>query len=242
MRAVPLNLDLEFSTAPESDDEEGDVEVNIVIDSPRRSSAPPQVSASGKDAEKFPEQNTASTSGTKESVGEESSSTSDSSSFFVRNANPEVVALELGAKPTAVRLGCNVVKSLRFESRDRERELLVEAGGSFCFPLMEKNLMGSGLTNMLESTQDLSLKAFVAARCAARQVAAENSSKAVVADLGAKIASLEKEKIELQMRLARSAEEKATLTTELLASADRAVKAEDAARAAKLLDEDAEKR
>src|SRR6185437_11041244 len=64
----------------------------------------------------------------------------------------------------------------------------------------------------------------------------------VVADLEAKVASLEKEKTELQTRLARSAEEKATLTTELLASADRAVKAEDAAKAAKLLAEDAEKR
>ena len=52
--------------------------------------------------------------------------------------------------------------------RDRERELLSEAGGSFCFPLMEKDLMASGLTNMLESAQDLSLKAFMAARCAAR--------------------------------------------------------------------------
>ena len=45
LRAVPPNLDLEFSTTPESDDEEGDEEVNIIIDSPRRSSAPPQVSA-----------------------------------------------------------------------------------------------------------------------------------------------------------------------------------------------------
>ena len=43
------------------------------------------------------------------------------------------------------------------------------------------------------------------------------------------------------MRLARSTEEKATLTTEMLASADRAVKAEDTARAAKLLAEDTEK-
>ena len=102
--------------------------------------------------------------------------------------------------------------------------------------------MGSGLSNILESTQDLSLKAFMAARCAARQLAAEDSSKVVVADLEAKVASLEKEKEELQMRLDRSAEEKATLTMELLASADRAVKVEDAARAAKLLAEDAEKR
>ena len=56
------------------------------------------------------------------------------------------------------------------------------------------------------------------------------------------MASLEKEKTELQMHLDRSAGKKATLTMELLASADRAVKAEDAAKAAKLLAEDAEKR
>ena len=78
------------------------------------------------------------------------------------------MATELGAKPTAVRLGGNIVKSLRFESRDREHTLLVEARDSFCFPLMEKELMESGLENMLESAQDLSLKAFVAARCATR--------------------------------------------------------------------------
>jgi len=102
--------------------------------------------------------------------------------------------------------------------------------------------MGSGVNNILESAQDLSLKAFVATRCAARQRAAENSSKTAVADLEAKVASLEKEKTELETRLARSAEEKATLTTELLASAEREVRAEDAAKAAKLLAEDAAKR
>ena len=48
LRAVPLNLDLEFSTAPESDDEEGNEEVNIVIDSPRCSSAPCEVYALAK--------------------------------------------------------------------------------------------------------------------------------------------------------------------------------------------------
>ncbi|XP_039812049.1 myristoylated alanine-rich C-kinase substrate-like [Panicum virgatum] len=94
---------------------------------------------------------------------------------------------------------------------------------------------------MLESAQDLSLKAFVAARCAARQLAAEESSKAAVADLEAKVATLEKEKEALQWRLDKSSEEKATLTTELLATADRAVKAEDAAKAAKLLEDAAEK-
>ena len=102
--------------------------------------------------------------------------------------------------------------------------------------------MGSGVNSILESAQDLSLKAFVPARCAARQLAVENSSKTAVADLEAKVASLEKEKTELETRLARSAEEKDTLTTELLASAERAVRAEDAAKAAKLLAEDATKR
>ena len=56
------------------------------------------------------------------------------------------------------------------------------------------------------------------------------------------MAALEKEKEALQRRLDKSSKEKATLTTELLAAADRAVKAEDAAKAAKLLEDDAEKR
>jgi hypothetical protein len=142
----------------------------------------------------------------------------------------------------AVRLGGKIVKSLRFESRDRERELLAEAGGSFCFPLMEKDLMASGLTNMLESAQDLSLKAFMDARCAARLLAAEESSKAAVDDLEVKVAALEREKEALQWRLDKSSKEKATLTSELLVAADRAVRAEDAAKSAKLLKDDAERR
>ena len=107
-----------------------------------------------------------------------------------------------------MRLGGKIVKSLRFESRDRERELLAGAGGSFCFPLMEKDLMASGLTNMLESAQDLSLKAFMAGRCAARQLAAEESSKATIADLEAKVAALEKEKEALQQCLDKSFEKR----------------------------------
>ena len=41
---------------------------------------------------------------------------------------------------------------------------------------MDKELMESRLENMLECAHDLSLKAFVATRCAARQLAAEGSS------------------------------------------------------------------
>ena len=126
--------------------------------------------------------------------------------------------------------------------RDRERELLSEAGGSFCFPLMEKDFMASGLTNMLESVQDLSLKVFMAARCTARYLATKESSKAAVAGLEAKVAALEKEKRGPTMTPRQILRKKATLTTELLATADRAVKVEDSAKAAKLLAEDAKKR
>ena len=72
------------------------------------------------------------------------------------------------AKLAAVRLGDSIVKSLRFESRDRERTLLAEVGESFCFPLMEKEMVETRLKNMLENAEDLSLKAFVAMRCTAR--------------------------------------------------------------------------
>ena len=150
------------------------------------------------------------------------------------------MATELGAKPTAVRLGDNIMKSLRFESRDRERTLLAAAGESFCFPLMEKDLMDTGLKNILESAQDLSLKAFLAAQCVSRQLATESSSKSAMEDLEAKVAVLEQEKTTLQQRLAKSAAERDTLASELLASAEQAVKAEDEAKAAKKLAEDAE--
>ena len=61
------------------------------------------------------------------------------------------MATELGVKPAAVRLGGNIVKSLWFESHDRKRTLLAAAGKSFYFPLMEKDLMDTGLKNMLET-------------------------------------------------------------------------------------------
>jgi len=102
--------------------------------------------------------------------------------------------------------------------------------------------METGLNNMLENAQDLSLKAFVAARCAVRQLAAEGSSRSAVSDLEAKVATLEQEKTALQQCLDQSAAERATLTMELLVTAERAVKAEDVAKAAKKLADDAESR
>ena len=65
-----------------------------------------EVPASGQDA-KAPStlDKASSSSEDRGSDGEGESSSSDSSSYFVRDADPEVVAVELGAKPTAVRLG-----------------------------------------------------------------------------------------------------------------------------------------
>jgi hypothetical protein len=64
--------------------------------------------------------------------------------------------------PDAKLIGGNIVGSLQFSSGDRERGLLTEAGSSFGFPLMEKCLMASGVSQMLQDIEDLSLKAFIA--------------------------------------------------------------------------------
>jgi hypothetical protein len=75
-------------------------------------------------------------------------------------------------------IGSNIVGSLHFES-DWERDFLSQAGASFCFPLMEKELMKIGVANMLQCAQDLAMKSFVTLRCAARQLQVEASSSSV---------------------------------------------------------------
>ena len=65
LRAVPPNLDLEFSTAQESEDEGNVEEVNVVVDSPRRSSLPRGAPTSGKEAE-VPSEKTAEASSSPE--------------------------------------------------------------------------------------------------------------------------------------------------------------------------------
>jgi len=105
LKVVPPSLDLEFSTALESDDEGGDEEVQIEVDKPRRSPATCEAPAFGQDAKAPSAWDTASSSSEDEgNSGEGSSGSSDSSSYFVRNADPEAVANKLGAKPAAVRL------------------------------------------------------------------------------------------------------------------------------------------
>ena len=108
-KAAPACLDLEFSTAVESEDESGDEKVNVDAESPRRPPPPRRAPTSGKEAEVLSSKDAeapaspkkvASSFGTKGGGGEGSSSSSDSSSYFIRDADPEAVAVELGAKPT----------------------------------------------------------------------------------------------------------------------------------------------
>ena len=59
--------------------------------------------------------------------------------------------------PEAKLIGGNIVGSLRFSGSDRERKFLAEAGSSFGFPLMERRLMASMVSQILQDVEDLSL-------------------------------------------------------------------------------------
>jgi len=73
----------------------------------------------------------------------------ESNGYLIGGADPAAVAEALGASGAKL-IGGQVVGSLRFESRDREREFLFEAGASFCFPLMEQRLMNTDAANALQ--------------------------------------------------------------------------------------------
>jgi hypothetical protein len=71
-----------------------------------------------------------------------------SNGYFISPEEPADAAAELGALGAKL-VGGNIIGSLRLESRDQEQEFLSQAGASFCFRLMEKELMKTGLPNML---------------------------------------------------------------------------------------------
>ncbi|RLN33411.1 uncharacterized protein C2845_PM03G21310 [Panicum miliaceum] len=151
------------------------------------------------------------------SSGTSARSSSESESCFVSTGDPVAVVAELGASSVKL-IGGNVVGALRFESGDRERGFLSEASSSFCFPLMEKRLMATGVPHMLQNAQDLALKSFIAARFAARQLEAEASSGSRIAELEERIAALEKEKLELQDAAAKKDEALAAVQDEASAA------------------------
>ena len=161
-----------------------------------------------------------------------SGSSGDSSRYLVDNADPVEVAEALGASGAKL-IGGQVIGSLRFESCDREHEFLAEAGGSFCFPLMEKRLMNTGAANSLQCAEDLALKSFVAARCARRQLEVEVGASSWVAELEEMVSVLQKEKKDLKASLA-SVRIRAEISMKQLDEAhDRAKAAEDVAKTAK---------
>jgi hypothetical protein len=63
---------------------------------------------------------------------------------------------------------------------------------------MEKELMKTGVPNMLQCTQDLVLKSYVASHYAAHQLGIEASSHSHESELEVKNATVEREKLELQ--------------------------------------------
>ncbi|RLN28310.1 uncharacterized protein C2845_PM05G15310 [Panicum miliaceum] len=149
------------------------------------------------------------------SADSEGSEDSDSGGVFVSTEDPTVVAAELNVSGAHL-VGGRAIGSLRFESGKRERRLLSEAGGSFCFPLMEKELMKSGVASMLRCAKDLSLKAFVAARCANRQLETKgSSSKSRISELEEKVALLEREKLDAEEALKNERKELATAREDL---------------------------
>lgn len=126
-----------------------------------------------------------------------SSRQSESDAYFISLEDPIVIADKLNAS-WAKLIGGRTIESLRFESGKRENQFLTEAGGSFCFPLMEKELMKSGMPNMLCYAKDLAMKTYITARCAAHQLEAEGSPSSQIATLEEKITKLEEEKAALE--------------------------------------------
>ena len=96
--------------------------------------------------------------------------------------------------PDAKLIGGNVIGSLRFSSSDRERRFLAEAGGSFGCPLMERCLMATGMSQILQDVEDLSLKAFVASRCASCQLQIDSDRASQLTEAEERVESLEKRK------------------------------------------------
>jgi len=129
------------------------------------------------------------------------STSTESSSYHVSISSPAEVATALGMLEAKLIEG-NIVGSLRFSINDRERRFLAEAGSSFGFPLMERRLMASGVSQILQDVEDLSLKAFIASRYASRQLRMNNKRASQLAGAEKHVASLEKEKAALEEALA----------------------------------------
>jgi len=129
------------------------------------------------------------------------SNSSNSSAYLISQSVPSEIAEVLGMSHAKL-IGGQVVGKIRFESGQHERDYLAEAGGSFCFPLMERRLMLAGAKNTLQCAEDLALKSYVAARCASRLLDAERDQPLRIASPEQKAHGLEEEKALLEAELA----------------------------------------
>ena len=129
------------------------------------------------------------------------SDSSDSSAYLISQSVPSEIAEALGMRHAKL-IGGQVVGKIRFESGQHERDYLAEAGGSFCFPLMERRLMLTGAKNALQCAKDLALKSYVVARCASRLLDADRDQPLRIASLEQKARGLEEEKASLEAELA----------------------------------------
>ncbi|OEL34814.1 hypothetical protein BAE44_0004168, partial [Dichanthelium oligosanthes] len=89
-----------------------------------------------------------------ENIGTQSESSLSSSAYFVSDRKPDGVAASLGVGPKANLFGGQVC-GLQFQSSNRERQMLEEAGSSFFFPIMEAELEAAGIEEALQNSCDL---------------------------------------------------------------------------------------
>jgi len=129
------------------------------------------------------------------------SNSSDSSAYLISQSVPSEIAEALGMSHAKL-IGGQVVGKIRFESGRHEQDYLAEAGGSFCFPRMERRLILTGTRNAVQCAEDLALKSYVAARCASRLLDAERDQPICIASLEQKARGLEEEKASLEAELA----------------------------------------
>ena len=115
-------------------------------------------------------------------VNSDDSDSSDSSAYLISQSVPSEIAKALGMTHAKL-IGGLVIGKIHFESGQHERDYLSEAGGSFCFPHMERRLMLTGAKNTLQCAEDLGLKSYVAARCASRLLDAERDQPLRIASL-----------------------------------------------------------
>lgn len=75
--------------------------------------------------------------------------------------DPAVVVEKLNASGARL-IGDRMRHTICFGGSKKERQLLSEAGDSFCLPIMKKELMETGTPSILRNAKDLTMKTFIA--------------------------------------------------------------------------------